>query len=143
MPFVAPGSAARSRHVPAALIQVTPEWFWKRTALGDTVGSRLRSAVPAMANHRFSWDTSALGAAAISPAEAETLLRLPAAALTADAVEAFSKGGGYYDKPTAKKLEATVFSVGNSVGPDVAFRNFRGRDVDTDALMRDRGFPVK
>ncbi len=33
-------------------------------------------------------------------------------------------------------------SVGNTVAPDVAFRNFRGRDVDTDALMRDRGFPV-
>jgi peptidyl-dipeptidase Dcp len=63
--------------------------------------------------------------------------------LTADAGEAFSKGGGYYDKATAKKLEVTVFSVGNSVPSDAAFRNFRGRDVDTDALMRDRGFPVK
>jgi peptidyl-dipeptidase Dcp len=26
--------------------------------------------------------------------------------------------------------------------PEVAFRNFRGRDADTNALMRDRGFPV-
>jgi len=26
--------------------------------------------------------------------------------------------------------------------PDVAFRKFRGRDVHTNALMRDRGFPV-
>jgi hypothetical protein len=30
--------------------------------------------------------------------------------------------------------------VGNTVPADVAFRNFRGRDVNTDALMRDRGF---
>jgi len=29
------------------------------------------------------------------------------------------------------------------VVPDEAFRRFRGRDVDTDALMRDRGFPVR
>jgi Zn-dependent oligopeptidase len=28
------------------------------------------------------------------------------------------------------------------VPPDEAFRHFRGRDVDTDALMRERGFPV-
>jgi Zn-dependent oligopeptidase len=27
--------------------------------------------------------------------------------------------------------------------PAAAFRAFRGRDVDTNALMRDRGFPVK
>jgi peptidyl-dipeptidase Dcp len=60
--------------------------------------------------------------------------------LTADAGEAFSKGGGYYDKATAQKLEKTIFSIGNSLAPDEAFRNFRGRDVDTDALMRDRGF---
>jgi Zn-dependent oligopeptidase len=26
------------------------------------------------------------------------------------------------------------------VPPDAAFRNFRGRDVNVDALMRDRGF---
>jgi peptidyl-dipeptidase Dcp len=60
--------------------------------------------------------------------------------LTADAGEAFSQGSGYYDKETAKKLEATIFSVGNSIAPDEAFRKFRGREVDTDALMRDRGF---
>ena len=33
-------------------------------------------------------------------------------------------------------------SVGNSIPPEEAFRKFRGRDVDTNALMRDRGFPV-
>ncbi len=60
--------------------------------------------------------------------------------LTADAGEAFSRGGGYYDKPTAKRLEDAVLSVGNSIGSEEAFRKFRGRDVDTDALMRDRGF---
>src|SRR5262249_29184509 len=63
--------------------------------------------------------------------------------LTADAAEAFEKApGGFYDKPTAKKLYESIMSVGNSIPPDEAFRKFRGRDVDTDALMRDRGFPV-
>ena len=63
--------------------------------------------------------------------------------LTADAAEAFQEKKSFYDKATAKKLLDSIFSVGNSVPPDVAFRNFRGRDVDPNALMRSRGFPTK
>ncbi len=62
--------------------------------------------------------------------------------LTADAAEAFSAAGSFYDKAIAKRLHDTIMSVGNTVPPDVAFRAFRGRDVDTNALMRDRGFPI-
>jgi len=62
--------------------------------------------------------------------------------LTADVFEAFNEAGGPYDKSVAKRYCETILSVGNSVPPDEAFRNFRGRDVDTDALMRERGFPV-
>ncbi len=60
--------------------------------------------------------------------------------LTADVFEAFKEAGGPYDKTVAKRYHDLIQSVGNSVPPDVAFRNFRGRDVDTNALMRDRGF---
>ena len=59
-----------------------------------------------------------------------------------DAAEAFVEAKSFYDKATAKKLHDNIMSVGNSIPPDVAFRQFRGRDVDTDALMRDRGFPI-
>jgi peptidyl-dipeptidase Dcp len=62
--------------------------------------------------------------------------------LTADAAEAFGEAGSFYDPTVAKKLHDEIMRVGNSVPPEVAFRNFRGRDVDTNALMRDRGFPV-
>ena len=62
--------------------------------------------------------------------------------MSADVSEAFVEAGGFYDKPTCNRLRETIFSVGNSIAPDIAFRNFRGRDVDTNALMRDRGFPV-
>jgi peptidyl-dipeptidase Dcp len=62
--------------------------------------------------------------------------------MSADASEAFKEAGGFYDRKTCDRFRDTIFSVGNSVPPDVAFRNFRGRDVDTNALMRDRGFPV-
>jgi peptidyl-dipeptidase Dcp len=62
--------------------------------------------------------------------------------LTADAAEAFVEAGSFYDKPTAKRLYDSIMSIGNSIPPEEAFRKFRGRDVDTNALMRDRGFPV-
>jgi len=62
--------------------------------------------------------------------------------LTADAAEAFVEAGSFYDKQTSKRLYDSIMSVGNSIPPEVAFRAFRGRDVDTDALMRDRGFPT-
>src|SRR5207253_1278212 len=62
--------------------------------------------------------------------------------IVADTFEAFKAAGGPYDKTVAKRYHDLILSVGNSVPPDVAFRKFRGRDVDTNALMRERGFPV-
>jgi peptidyl-dipeptidase Dcp len=64
-------------------------------------------------------------------------------ALTADAWEAFEKGKGPWDADVAKSFYDNVLSKGNTLDPAAAFRAFRGRDVDTNALMRDRGFPVK
>jgi peptidyl-dipeptidase Dcp len=59
-----------------------------------------------------------------------------------DAFEAFKEAGGAYDKNVAKRLQQTVLSVGNTVDPAEAFRNFRGRDPKPDALLRYKGFPV-
>lgn len=63
-------------------------------------------------------------------------------ALTADAAEVFEKAGSFYDPVVAKRLHDTVMSVGNTIDPADGFRAFRGRDVDTRALLRKRGFPV-
>ena len=62
-------------------------------------------------------------------------------ALTADAAEVFEEGG-YYNAELAQRLYDNVFSVGDTVDPADGFRAFRGRDVDTAALLRKRGFPV-
>jgi peptidyl-dipeptidase Dcp len=63
--------------------------------------------------------------------------------LTADATEAFEAApGGYYDKDLARKLVEHLFAVRNAVDPAEAYRAFRGRDAEMEALMRDRGFPV-
>ncbi len=64
-------------------------------------------------------------------------------ALTADAAEAFVESGSFFDKPTARRLYECVFSVGDTIDPADGFRKFRGRDVDTRALLRKRGFPVE
>jgi peptidyl-dipeptidase Dcp len=64
-------------------------------------------------------------------------------ALTADAWEAFLEGKGAYDPVVAKRFYDNVLSMGNTIDPAEGYRKFRGRDVDTNALMRDRGFPVR
>lgn len=63
--------------------------------------------------------------------------------LTADAFEAFTEAGGPYDKKVGERLVKYVFSVGNTVDPEMGYRNFRGRDPKIDALMKKRGFPLK
>lgn len=64
--------------------------------------------------------------------------------LTADAAEAFEAApGGYYDKELAEQLVRYLFAPRNAIDPAEAYRMFRGRDPDVNALMRDRGFPVR
>ena len=63
--------------------------------------------------------------------------------LTADATEAFAEApNGFYDKELAAKMIKYLFAPRNSVDPAEAYRNFRGRDANIEALMRDRGFPI-
>lgn len=63
--------------------------------------------------------------------------------LTADAAEAFEQApGGFYDEEVSAKLVQYLFSVRNAMDPAEAYRMFRGRDANVEALMRDRGFPV-
>ena len=65
-------------------------------------------------------------------------------AISADATEAFTETkDGLYDKAVAKRLHDYIFSIGNTIDPAIAYKKFRGRDVNTDALMRARGFAVK
>ena len=63
--------------------------------------------------------------------------------LTADASEAFAEApGGFYDEAIAAKLVKYLFAPRNSMDPAEAYKLFRGRDANIEALMRDRGFPV-
>ncbi len=60
--------------------------------------------------------------------------------ITADSFGAFTEGKGPYDKAVGKKLVKNIFSVGNTIDPAEAYRNFRGRDPKVEALMKKRGF---
>ena len=60
--------------------------------------------------------------------------------LTADAYGAFTEAGGPYDRKVADRLRKSIFSVGNTIDPAEAYRNFRGRDPKVEALMKKRGF---
>ena len=63
--------------------------------------------------------------------------------LTADAAEAFAEAkDGFYDKEVARKLVKYLFAPRNAMDPAEAYKKFRGRDAEIDALMRDRGFPI-
>jgi peptidyl-dipeptidase Dcp len=62
-------------------------------------------------------------------------------AIVADAAEAFEEAG-FYHRATCKRLLDTIISIGNSIAPEQAYRNFRGRDIDAHALMRSLGFAV-
>ena len=57
--------------------------------------------------------------------------------LAADAAEAFtSSPGGLYDAEVAKRWRTEVLERGNTVPAIEAFRAFRGREPDPDALLR-------
>ena len=59
--------------------------------------------------------------------------------LEADAYQAFSETGNAFDVATAQRLLQQIYSAGNSQEPAQAFRNFRGRDPQVQAMLMKRG----
>jgi peptidyl-dipeptidase Dcp len=59
--------------------------------------------------------------------------------LDADGFGAFEEAGDIFDPATARRLHDYVYSAGNLRDPAEAYRAFRGRDPDPQALLRKRG----
>ena len=59
--------------------------------------------------------------------------------LDADGFEAFEESGDVFDPALAERLERFVYAAGDIREPAAAYRAFRGRDPDPDALLRKRG----
>ena len=63
--------------------------------------------------------------------------------MDADTREAFLETKDVFHKETAAKMRKYILAPGNSTDRSEAYRQFRGRDPDIDALLRKRGFPIK
>jgi peptidyl-dipeptidase Dcp len=62
--------------------------------------------------------------------------------MDADTWAAFEEAGDPFHKPTADRFRRYLLSTGNETDRAEAYREFRGRDPDVNALLRKRGFPV-
>lgn len=62
--------------------------------------------------------------------------------MDADTREAFAETGDVFDKATAAKMVTYILAPGNSTDRAEAYRQFRGRDPDVQALLKKRGFPT-
>jgi peptidyl-dipeptidase Dcp len=60
-------------------------------------------------------------------------------ALDADGFAAFEEAGDIFDPAVAKRLRDYIYSAGNQRDPNEAFRLFRGREPEFDALLRKKG----
>ncbi|WP_033921880.1 M3 family metallopeptidase [Sphingomonas sp. 37zxx] len=62
--------------------------------------------------------------------------------MDADTWAAFEEAGGPWDKATADRFAELLLSTGNETDRAEAYRAFRGRDPDVNALLKVRGFPT-
>ena len=60
--------------------------------------------------------------------------------LDSDGFNAFVEAGNIFDQETAQKLYDFVFSTGDTLNYEEAYKKFRGRAPTTDALLENRGF---
>jgi peptidyl-dipeptidase Dcp len=62
--------------------------------------------------------------------------------MDADTWAAFEESGNVWDPATAERFARYLLSTGNETDRAEAYRQFRGRDPDVNALLRRRGFPT-
>ena len=62
--------------------------------------------------------------------------------MDADTWAAFEETGNVWDPATAERFRATLLATGNESDRAEAYRAFRGRAPDVNALLKRRGFPT-
>ncbi|MHB1170579.1 MAG: M3 family metallopeptidase [Longimicrobiales bacterium] len=113
--------------------EIDPDAFERETlaAIGMPDEIVMRHRLPHF-NHLFSSD--AYSAGYYSYLWSETM--------DADTWAAFEEAGDVWDADTAERFARYLLSTGNETDRAEAYRQFRGRDPDVDALLRKRGFPT-
>ena len=112
---------------------VDPDRFERETLerLGMPREIVMRHRLPQF-NHLFSSDSYSAGY--YSYLWSETM--------DADTWAAFEETGNVWDPETARRFAEFLLSTGNETDRAEAYRQFRGRDPDVNALLRRRGFPT-
>jgi len=113
---------------------IDPDAFERETLakLGMPKELVMRHRLPHF-NHLFSSD--AYSAGYYSYLWSETM--------DADTWAAFEEAGSPWHKPTADRFRTTLLATGNETDRAEAYRAFRGREPDVNALLKKRGFPTK
>jgi peptidyl-dipeptidase Dcp len=113
--------------------QIDPRAFERETLarIGMPREIVMRHRLPQF-NHLFSSD--AYSAGYYSYLWSETM--------DADTWAAFEEAGNVWDPTTAERFARYLLSTGNETDRAEAYRQFRGRDPDVNALLRKRGFPT-
>ena len=101
-------------------------------AIGAPKQVAMRHRLPQF-NHLFSSDSYSAGYYSYLWSEV----------MDADTREAFVETKDVFHKPTADKMRKYILAPGNSTDRSEAYRQFRGRDPDVNALLKKRGFPTK
>lgn len=89
--------AAWGATLPVSLLQVTPDWYWPRTALGDAAEGPLFATGELPRNSRLSWSSAAMGLDGLLPGDAGPFAPIPLAAMTAHDIGRVARllaGGG-------------------------------------------------
>ncbi len=112
---------------------VDPDAFERKTLaeIGMPAQLVMRHRLPQF-NHLFSSDSYSAGY--YSYLWSETM--------DADTFAAFEEAGSPWDRATADRFAKILLSTGNETDRAAAYRAFRGRDPDVNALLRKRGFPT-
>lgn len=63
--------------------------------------------------------------------------------MAADAWAAFEETGDPWDPATANKFKNIILATGDAIDRAEAYRQFRGRDPEVKALLKNRGFPTE
>jgi peptidyl-dipeptidase Dcp len=63
--------------------------------------------------------------------------------MDADTRQAFEETGDVFDRATADRMRKFILAPGNSTDRTEAYRQFRGRDPEVEALLEKRGFAIE
>ena len=111
---------------------VDPDRFERETlaAIGAPPQVAMRHRLPQF-NHLFSSDAYSAGYYSY----------LWSDVMASDAWAAFVEAGGPWSPAVAERFKTIILATGNSIDRAAAYRAFRGRDPDVNALLANRGFP--